>query len=889
MTGNPLFLQEDSIVMTGESSNSIAGLVTIIIVMLISFSGCVEEDNNQPSNTGWSSLDPASIPLRHRMNYANRENLVKNPSFEQGRIINIDSNTVSNNISGWTWIGSNVYWVAVGDSSDHSPDEVHSGSYAVKIERKNADETMEQGEGIVSDFIRIIPGNYEFTFWIRLEDIHSYQERRGTRIDDAIDIRILFYDKNRLQISGKSFNSKRNANINQSFKALPFAGFWNIDSLDWSLVRGRTTNDYLTEGDVPDEAKFVKIFFGLKGTGTLWIDDVDFRYSRSNFTSLEKSEPYFDTTFSAVDMLVPAPKEAVGLEPVVYHYPGTDSLPYPAILIPPHPSRQTVAAARLLKNRLDMLFKRLYGDEYKSRVQITSGVPEGIIEEGGLVFNIGGHRLSGGLLSEQKQGYIIQPDSLYTNLVHLIGSDDEGNFYAAVTASQLLDDSRYVYYQSRIKDFPDIPQRAFLVSAVSALSDEKAYGNNLTDMLMLKMNQGYLDYYRSRNMWERTGTAYLQGVHEIGREAGKHGMIRLAQMVNPYAFLPEAARLDSISPDLKNRWKHSDPGSLSKLRRRFRVGLEAGAVTLVLCTNDHLPYQGGHPLNFNLYAEGDRQKYINLQQAHIELIQLLRESARIGRPVNLEFIPPWYANELVDQSRGQGEQYLRDLAGNIPEQVTILWSGPARQSYSVDEADFNRYRLLAGRDLAVWDNSLNALPDILSDTSLSMSHSLKLRTLNIFEPYRVSFAGLSVPGQQSGKIIINSPLDSELMKIRLATAADYMWNTQRYDPDLSLWKVLVSRYGREVAMNLYQFNESYMTLFGSLTTLKLGTGNQRNARQIKDKFEVMQETLAILDGLIPDHPRLLNELKSLKLELERTFEEEMEAISTQVMADLDSL
>ncbi len=621
----------------------------------------------------------------------------------------------------------------------------------------------------------------------------------------------------------------------------------------------------------------------------MWIDDVDFRYSNRNFTSLEKSEPYFDTTFSVVDMLVPAPKEAVGLDPLVYHYPGTDSLPYPVIVIHQHASRQTSAAAQLLKARLDMLFERVDGVEYKSKVIITSGIPDRVVEDGGLVFNIGKNQLSGRQVSEHLQGYIIQPDSLFPNLVHLIGSDAEGNFYAAVTVAQLLDESRYVYYQSRIVDYPDIPQRSFLVSAVSASSDEKAYGDNLADMLMLKMNRGYLDYYRSRNMWERTGTAYLRGLSEIGREAHKHGMIQLAQMVNPYAFLPASTRLDSIDPGLQNRWMHSSSSSLSRLRARFIAGLEAGATTLVLCTNDHLPYKGGHSLNFSLYAERDLKRYINLQQAHIELIQLLTGSTGIGRPVNFEFIPPWYANELVDQSRGQGEQYLRDLADNIPDQVSILWSGPSKQSYSVDEADFHRYRALTDRELVIWDNSLNTLPDILSDTSLSMSLSLKLRTLNVFEPYQVKFTGPSLSGSQAEKIIINSPLDSELMKIRIATAADYMWNTLTYDPDLSLWKVLVSRYGREAAMNLYQFNESYMTLLGSLTALKNGTGNQRHARQINDELEVMQETLAILDGLIPHNPRLLNELKSLKLELEHTFEEEMEAISTQVIADLDSI
>ena len=863
------------------------GLITIFIVILVFFSHCVEDDPAMPSTVGWSSLDPSSIPLRQRIVQANRGNLARNPSFEQGRIINVDSNTVSNNIAGWTWVGTHVDWVP----------EAHTGKYAVKIHRESADETMEQGEGVISDFIRIIPGNYTFTFWIRLKDIHSYQERRGTRIDDAIDIRILFYDKNRLLISGKTYHSERNANIDQSFKALPFAGFWNIDSLDWSQVRGRTTNDFLSEGDVPDEAKFVKIFFGLKGTGTMWIDDVEFRYSMRNFTSLEKSEQFFDTTFSALDMLIPTPKQATGLDPLTYHYPGTDSLPYPVIVVPQRAPRQTMAAARLIKSRLDMLFVRLYGDAYQSRVLITSGSPDPVLDRGGLVFQIGRNHSSGRQMPEASfreieglgQAYVIAPDSLYPNLVFLAGSDPAGDFYAAVTATRLLDESRYIYYLSRIVDYPDVPQRSFLVSPVSAASDERAYGSHLSDMLMLKMNWGYLDYNRSRNLWESTGTAYQRGVREIGTEARKNGMIQLAFMLNPYAFLPPSTSLDSIDPGLRDRWMHSSSSSTYRLRSRLRAGLEAGASTLVLCTNDHLPYKGGNPLGYSLYAERDLEVYINLQTAHLEMIKGLALMPGMGRSVDIEFIPPWYANEGVDQSRGKGEQYLLDLSAHLPDQVRILWSGPSRQSFSVDEADYHRYSLLMDRDLVLWDNSLNALPEMLNDTSLSMRHALKLRTSNLFEPYRVGFTDRFLHGGQAGKIIINSPLDSELMKIRIATAADYLWNTQTYDPDLSLWKVLVSRYGREAAMNLYSFNESYMTLIGALTSLKHGNGNQRSARQVKDRFEIMQETLAILDGLIPDHPRLLNELKSLKGQLEQTFQEEVEALSTQVLAVIDSI
>jgi hypothetical protein len=863
------------------------GLITILIVILSSLSGCLEDDSALPAATGWSSLDPAAIPLRQRTVQAHRGNLVRNPSFEQGRIVNIASNTVSKNITGWTWIGTRADWVS----------EARTGAYAIKVHKESADETRGQGEGIISDFIRIIPGNYTLTFWIRLSNIHSYQERRGTRIDDAVDVRVLYYDKNRLLISGKAYNTKRNANIDLSFKALPFAGFWNIDSLGWSRVVGRTTNDFLTEGDVPDEAKFAKIFFSLKGTGTMWIDDVDFRYSMRNFTSLERSEGFFDTTFTVTDMLVPAPKRVEELEPLVYHYPGTDSLPYPVIVIPQRASRQTLAGAGLLRDRLEMLFERLYGPGENGRVVITRGFPDRVVEEGGLVFHFANGQPSRFQVHDTlleawgrlEQGYLIQPDSLKPNLVNLIGSDGEGDFYAAVTASQLLDEGRFVYFQSSILDYPDIPQRSFVISAVSAATDENTYEAVLSEMLTLKMNQGYVDYYRSRNMWEGTGTAYLRGLNEIGKEAAQYGLLRLSHMVNPYAFLPFTTPLDSLEPGLLNRWMHSDPASFIKLQSRIRAGLQAGASTVVICTHDHLPFAGDYPLNFSLYADRDRNNYVNLQQAHLEMIRNLFRSMGLGRTVKLEFIAPWYANEQVDQSRGQAEQYLTELSTKLPESVSLLWSGPARMSNALDDADLHRYNSLTGRDPILWDNSLNALPRLLKDTSLSNNLSLKLRTLSIFEPYRVNFAGSRLMGSQAEKIIINSPLDSEIMKIRVATAADYLWNTESYDPDLSLWKVLISRYGREAGMNLYRFNESYMTLIGSLSALKRDPANQRFARQIHDQLEVMQETLAILEGLIPMHARFLNELKRLKLDLDRTFEAEVEAISTQVMARLDSI
>ena len=121
-------------------------------------------------------------------------------------------------------------------------------------------------------------------------------------------------------------------------------------------------------------------------------------------------------------------------------------------------------------------------------------------------------------------------------------------------------------------------------------------------------------------------------------------MLNLAQMVNPYAFFPKNSMLDSLDSDTRERWMHSGSSSRTKLRQHYSAGMEAGVSTLVLCTHDYLPQL--FPGNYVLYAERDEEAYINLQEAHLELINSLYSWSRARNPkVRLEFIPPWYSND----------------------------------------------------------------------------------------------------------------------------------------------------------------------------------------------------------------------------------------------------
>lgn len=857
-----------------------------LVLLMLTFQQCKEEESTVPAGQGWTSEDPVSIPLRQRLMQAERGNLVRNPSFEFGRLIDLDSTTVSYNITGWQEMGEGVAW------EEHSPDtngktgQVHSGFHAIRIYRGHADKITGQGEGIQSDFIRVIPGHYDFSFWIRLRDIRPDQRIMGRNMGDAVDIRLLFFDKNRLPIPGNTYSHLRQAFIDQSFKALPFASFWEIDSLEWTFVKGRTTYDFLTEGYIPDEAKFVKLYLGLKGTGTMWVDDMDFRYTRKNFTSLERIGHMFDTTCTRLELVVPRPKQARSLPPVTYHVPGVDSIPLPLILIPPDARQATRAAAGLLKDRLEAVFARHYGENDLPSIRILSRTGTGAAGGGGLVFSIGNLSREGTSPEMDElgeEGYIIRPDSLNPNLVHLSAATPAGQFYAAATVVQLLDDTLFMYHQADILDYPDITGRAFLVSPVAAASNPIDYEPYLSDMAALKFNWAYLDFYRSRTLWKQESRAYLAGLEAIGRENRETGVLNLAQMVNPYAFLQERTPVDSLDEESRNRWIHSGSASRSVLYRQFAAGMNAGASTLVLCTNDYLPLSPEG--DYVLYAERDREKYINLQDAHLEVIRDLHARARSRNPgISLEFLPPWYSNQAMDLSRGRAEQYFRDLGSKLPPDLRIWWSGPTRQSTSVGPLDYIRFHNPAGRDLILLDNSFNILPDILEDTAGLEDQPMKLRILNIFDPYSV---GLSVPSSLPGtpdKILVNASCSSEIMKIRMATAADYMWNRAGYNPDLSLWKVLVSRFGLATTRELYHFNDAYFTTLASMIGLKKGNDQQKHARLIGEQMLRMEESLGKLDMLLVSDPELLNELKSLKQRLESFYEREIRTVASQILA-----
>ena len=137
-----------------------------LVFLAIEFSGCKSKPRIVNIQATWKSTDPSNIPLTVREKEYEKGNLVLNPSFENGRYFNLDTSRISFNLQGWKKAGENVFWTDVQDRKAFLSNEAYNGLHAIKIARKNADETDLQGEGIISDFIRVIPGSYKLSFYI---------------------------------------------------------------------------------------------------------------------------------------------------------------------------------------------------------------------------------------------------------------------------------------------------------------------------------------------------------------------------------------------------------------------------------------------------------------------------------------------------------------------------------------------------------------------------------------------------------------------------------------------------------------------------------------------------------------------------------------------------
>lgn len=790
--------------------------VFLITSGLILYYGCARPTERSQEYELWSSSNPLSENYRVRQQKYSQGNLVHNPSFESGKVKQVDSLTQSIVIEGWDFVGQNIRWLkTLADSVSAGNPYIHQGNRSIKIVRKEANETDEIGDGVISDYIRVIPGNYNLSMYLNLIDIENPKSRLGTGIYDAVDIRIIYYDKNKITLSGKQYSPYYNNYFNNAFKGESLSKFDRIDSTGWIHVQGRSHQFPVPDGDLQDNAKYVRIFIGLKGKGTLYIDDVEYKYTRWNFTQLERLENYFDTTFSLCHLIIPQPRSVKVLESIIYYRPYYEDV-FPVILIPEQADKITVLAAKELETHIQETIAELTNMDIDSIPGlITSRISEQI-RQSTVTYSIGKTNLFRTIadkspleeISGQEQGFMVYTLKDDLNVIYLVGNSPISDFYAVQTAIQLFDNRRLLFHNANIVDYPKNTVRPLLLSELDNYGMaflEKTKATRFNEVYLPAANKDI-----SENL-DRINTLGTYSVSLYTNLNSSNGNISFPEDFN---------RLIRYKNNLKTT-------NIAIINESFEV------------------------------AQINQKQHSSCDYCEHELMQLANSAVT---PLEIQLDKSY--TDIICSDFFQ-RNYTRE---STFKNVSFIWTGNGNFTWKLDEADY-LYNALGISDKMIFMD-MTLFP---GDRSLNyfMYDSLwpnKLAKASLFESYDNEV--LPEIYNRVDKTILAFKAGDLFDIIRLQTASDYLWNPDMYNPDLSLYRALITTLGVRLTKDLLYLNDFYFKARSELILAESPKNYQKHIR----RADVYIKEIKTVQSNILTHERI-NQYTSLSVLISGLIEE----------------
>ncbi|MEO6838777.1 MAG: beta-N-acetylglucosaminidase domain-containing protein [Ginsengibacter sp.] len=825
-----------------------------------------------------------ATPLVIRTDFYNRGNLLKNSSFEQAIIQGNDSIIHDFTLLNWNIIGKNVELTDV-TRKGINDSEAYAGVHAIKIVRSQDDvkEIDNESEGVLSDYIEVIPGNFDFNLDIRLEKIipSPYPDRDHSRIGKGIDIHLEFFDGNKKRINPGYYFEYVNKKVDNSFKGYAFSNFFYLDKFGWANVKARTWNYPYSEGDLPNNCKYVKIFAGLKSSGTMWIDNLDFRLSRWNFTPMERMDSFFKKKYVLSELLIPKPQFIANQQIINLKNKRID-LVYNGKEFP-----ELNAAITLLRKK----FFKIYKDSIKvEKVQKVTSDSKKLQ----IIFldetNQPNPEFDDAYLSikNKDQGYFIRKKS---NKIYIGVNKPLGFFYAASSLSQLINYKDITLEYADITDYPDLTGRSTVLMGLqnkwemgrdNKLSDSilaqklKERNSNLERQIndidfyaFYKINLLYDNYFSDSKRWWEPGEFYNTFYARIGARCAQLGeIIKMAVQVNPYYHIDMEQRVDTLTDSLKNIFSHGTEDGFQKVLNVLKPALDAGAKTVMLCADDYIPHLGSQRGEYTLFSKSDMSEFTNLASAQYYLLNKLNKWLKKNySDIRLEFVPPQYNNLFVDYTRGTAESYFHDLMGHLDPDIVIVWTGNTIRSLSYDVADIFRFTDLINKKPMVWDNSPYARMVESKNGGYPFNYPEKSILCNLFEPFDIQYPK-NFTSYIDSHYYSNLGGFGEINKIKYLTFADFSWNTKDYNPDFSLYKALIQYVGKDNAMLLLKFNDAYFQFVSRWGDLRIRIEhnslyklNENEKKAATQDITQLKNALNALSGI--DNKSLYKELDNV--------------------------
>jgi len=224
----------------------------------------------------------------------------------------------------------------------------------------------------------------------------------------------------------------------------------------------------------------------------------------------------------------------------------------------------------------------------------------------------------------------------------------------------------------------------------------------------------------------------------------------------------------AISPGLNI--VYSDSADVDVLRKKMHTMMYYGFKEMALFLDD---------VPEHLQHEADIARFENLAEAHIHLVQSIREG------LELMVCPTTYTSAWGDQD------YISTLSRGIGEDVPLFWTGRDVAPSTITLAETRLQRLRLKGPLYLWDNF----------------------PVNDFETWRPLVGPLKGRAPDLAKMVTGyfaNPMESVyLSMIPLHTVAQYAKNPKDYDPVMALEKAIKAVFTSSYADSIRPFIHLY--------------------------------------------------------------------------------
>ncbi len=855
---------------------------------------CKKEKKSPQLQFTWKADNPQTIPFRLRDQLYKKGNLVGNPSFEEGKIFFLDSINTAFNLPGWQKVGTNVTWAKRDTASSLNKGEVNTGRYAIKISRNNMILHESIAEGIRSDYIKLIPGNYLLSFYVKLKNVRSFYKNYGN-LKDVLDVRIEYFDKNKIKLVTSFYDADVYSSYNIHARNNN-AAFSCINDFNWGKVIIDSHHRQDKGGNIPDDARYAKIFLGFRGKGNVWFDDVSLRLSKYNFSYLERINPFFDSTYTPYELIIPKPKTFIRRNTLSLYDNDSGTVIAPAIVIPYAASKKTRLAAEILKEEIEALYADTAKQSANPRpsVPVLHNIEKEAFENYSLIFSIGKTALlSRGTdslpfnkIKDKQDGYIIYK-AADKNVIYLAGNNPTGDIYAVSTIKQLFDKNEQLYFHADIIDYPDFYKRPYVFSLPWDDDIQIKYNLSATRfMMMYKMNFSYLncpiDYNDiSANLDPR----FLKEEKAFSNQIKKHDMSATGLIIHLPLIEMNDINVNYEHNNLLYSLPREELQKINNLKNKLQLLLskEVKDVTIVPAKFDYSLVMPNRPDSLNCLLTDE---YNTLAYTHAILVNHLYYWLKKYYPhVRLQFCTPWFCSKLVELSQGKGEAYFNTLMPNFNKNITLLWTGSENITTFLDDASIEEYQRMTGCMPVLFNNLADKT--VKQTNNKIYSFHQKAMFYNIFNSLDVNFPSDFYQYNQNREIIINTPFYSELDKIKYMTIADYLWNSNEYNADQSLYKSLIKLYGKSKAHELIVFNDHYYAINVLYNKIK-----QKKNRELYKKIPYhvngLNKSYNKICGLFSRNEPILKELEVIKREIITAINELKEQQNIEDNSNIDS-